>query len=66
MLINLVLTTVYHAGDITCISWAPKMIPMGKLPSLCSIRELSVHFYDFPVLDPWMNSSINIFQEVLR
>lgn len=47
MLINLVLTTVYHAGDITCISWAPKMIPMGKLPSLCSIRELSVHFYDF-------------------
>ena len=31
---NLVLTSVYNAGDITWISWAPKAIAMGKSPFL--------------------------------
>lgn len=54
-LMNLVLTSVFRAGDITCISWAPKAIHMGKLPSspsLCSMYELYAHLYTFSILEP--------------
>jgi hypothetical protein len=49
------LTSVFRAGDITCISWAPKAIHMGKLPSLCSMFELSAHLYTFSIPEPYMS-----------
>lgn len=49
---NLILTSLYHAGDITCISWAPTTIPMGKSPSLHSICELPTRFSTFLLLSP--------------